>query len=393
MVPLKLKVNTQQCKKLFLSGILWLLFSYAGMAQYVYGVVKDAKTGEPLALSSVYFSGTTLQTASLQNGQFKLKSISGLPLDLVISHVGYYNQRIAIQQKNDSLFFEVLLQENTELLAQFNKVADDPNRPKYLRYFNDGCIGTSKVADKCKILNPYVIKFKATGREGSLNWELYAYSDSAIEISNPKLGYLVKFQLEFYHMTTTQITYFGYPLFVDQLDSSKIIQIKSARQTAYKGSKQHFFTALYNRKLNEEGFLVHQTQSVPKYMYNFELESLLDALSDDDSLNILQTEMPLDIYRYIDNTLNEPYQLLKYPYPFEVMYTNEKSGSRYRSEPKYSFGMEPRNGMQSSVVKIKNGTLAFYPNGSVASEYEFITVGYWSFEKIGDRMPSDYNPE
>lgn len=79
------------------SQILILLFPLLISAQSkVKGVIKDSKSGEPLASATLIIKGTTEGTIADFDGKFELETKQKFPFTLVISYVGYIDQELAV---------------------------------------------------------------------------------------------------------------------------------------------------------------------------------------------------------------------------------------------------------------------------------------------------------
>jgi hypothetical protein len=95
--------------------------------------------------------------------------------------------------------------------------------------------------------------------------------------------------------------------------------------------------------------------------------------------------------------MNETYYLeksavLQYYKPFEIRYTLNGEDKAYRNNWVYHNGMKRTLGQQTTIVRIQGFPLFFYPNGSYKQVRNLVTIGYWSFKKVGEIMPWDYQP-
>jgi len=80
----------------------------------VMGIVKDARTGEPLPFVNVYFKGTTIGATTDFNGHYSLESRKASDT-VIASYVGYYVARKSIQPNHFQVVDFSLEQENYEL--------------------------------------------------------------------------------------------------------------------------------------------------------------------------------------------------------------------------------------------------------------------------------------
>ncbi|MBI1226051.1 MAG: SusC/RagA family TonB-linked outer membrane protein [Bacteroidetes bacterium] len=80
----------------------------------VKGIVKDAKTNEPVAGATVMVKGTSTGTISEMDGSFELR-VADPNAPLVISYIGYDGQEVVIAEQN---FVNILLAENSQQLSE-----------------------------------------------------------------------------------------------------------------------------------------------------------------------------------------------------------------------------------------------------------------------------------
>ena len=96
----------------FLFAVL-LLFPVVLYGQHtIMGVVLDSLTQEPLQSATVYVNGTTLGTATDQEGRFELKDVR-LPATVVFSFVGYQAQAVELNRYPEAM--TIYLKTNDEL--------------------------------------------------------------------------------------------------------------------------------------------------------------------------------------------------------------------------------------------------------------------------------------
>ena len=89
-----------------LSPIFFLLFSISLMAQQqITGRVVDSE-GVPLYGSNIIIENTTQGTTSDQSGIFNIQNNQNLPVNLVVSYIGFKTQIIQFNG-NDSITIEL----------------------------------------------------------------------------------------------------------------------------------------------------------------------------------------------------------------------------------------------------------------------------------------------
>lgn len=166
------------------------------------GKVIDAVTKKIIPYSSIRILNTSTGTSSNDDGEFELKT-KKLPIELIISHIGYQEQKIKVTKKNTELLIklmplnitldEVLVKNNASTsnlyavsLAQkaYYKVIQSSKKTKY---------GKAYYRQKSKINNQYTelseiiydVKFDT---DGIINWDIiegrYALKQEGINNRN-----------------------------------------------------------------------------------------------------------------------------------------------------------------------------------------------------------------
>lgn len=356
------------------------------------GSVVDENTLKPIPLASVFIANTTYGTTSNKEGEFSLSFFKSEGLNLIVSHISYRTQSIKLRVDESSIQLKIKLQYKEHVLDQLT-ITNDNDRMYYLNHFIEGLLGESRNGRKCRILNPTVIHFISQGIMGGNNWQLKAMLDSSLQLENRMLGYLVSYKMEYFKFSNNDVSYFGYPLLTDRLDSlkngSKIIK---NRKETYKGSKLHFFRSLHTNTLDEEGFEVYKIVQFPIDSTDQEDYGLLQdsVFIGKANTRMVQTKERIQLYEYVKPQLLTGTPVLTIQEPFEICYVNKKEERYYIAKTKYYDGLRRRYKGQSTIVKLKNGEIKFYANGSTENIYELVTIGYWSYLKMGDFLPFDY---
>ena len=339
--------------------LLVLFFSFYTLflqAQFdISGVILDSASREPLSKASVFCQNTTLGTLTNKEGAFNLSLKSG-GYDLVFSYTGYHTQTIRVREqqklevllvKKDNSMEEVVLKSSFEVADGWQKYGD---------FFMEHFIGSTPNAEQCVLNNPEVLKFffyKKTNR-------LKVMSPDALQISNPALGYELRYQLDsfVYYYNNSINSYRGYCLFMEMEGSDSLKQQWSkARENAYYGSRLHFMHSYYDSTLLEDGFVL----------------SLLDSTKNKKF-----------------NKISNPYDQIEiwYPRKISVMYTKKNA------EPEYQKKMNlPKNvAFATSYIDIKD-TIVITENGYYYDQKDWINQGYWSWKNLADLLPYDYMPD
>lgn len=220
----------------------------------VQGKVLAKNDGEPIAGADVFYDGTSIGTITDMDGFFELDSKNPINSPLVIRFLGY---KTIIIQRIESSFNEFFLEEDVTQLEGVTLEPDTWSRAKKLAIFKKEFLGRTNHGSR--ILNPKVIRlyYKLS------NKTLYAYADVPIEISNKKLRYAIKYDLQDFEVTFGQgkgasngirRTYYrGASQFTD-LKKGPGKRIGRLRDKTYLGSLLHFFRSMYESRLSEEGY-------------------------------------------------------------------------------------------------------------------------------------------
>ncbi len=102
---IRLKWNSFLLKRMLgLLGLFLLNLQLVLAQQAVTGVVQDAENKKPLQGVSLQIAGSSIAVSSDANGHFKIEGASP-GQEVLISHVGYSNQRLKIDERTNYLIF------------------------------------------------------------------------------------------------------------------------------------------------------------------------------------------------------------------------------------------------------------------------------------------------
>jgi len=402
-------------KKLLLNLILLTCFSY-GFAQQTFsitGLIKDQK--ETLPGAAVYVSGYKISTVTNNDGKFVLANLKPGSYDILVQMIGYLPASKNVVIADKSVNIEIILTENATLLKEI-VVRPDQNREVYINLFKDYFIGKSPNAKQCKILNTDVLVID----DDKANRVLTIKATDFLIIENLALGYRIKYLLELleYDYNSKIIFYSGYPTF-EEMKGSKAKQKKWAknREIAYNGSNEHFFKALYDNKVTEEGFVIYKRIEIanknrlPDSLINAKIKQLTmgqnavgnlirynggnDSLSywmkqkrEPKKLNILN-RAPVLVDTLVKK-YNDALKLVSYTDELYVIYKNERETAEYDFSGHKQIRPLDIGNFQISAIKMLDQPVHFYANGAVANPRSLLYSGYWSYEKMADSVPMDY---
>ncbi len=246
-------------KLLFFFGILLipLVEAYAFQATFT-GKIVDEATKEPIAGANIYFSGTTVGTASLSDGSFLLKAPIKGRFNLIVSFIGYKKLVVPIIIGENLRVHEVIeLESDIQQLDEIQVTSVDDRRwRKAYEDFQEFFLGRDEFAYFCDIKNPYSLNFEWNQKE-----KLYsATSSEPLIIENKALGYQITVEIEdvSFNPRTNGGFYVILPRFqeMEAPDSLTYNTWMYNREQTYRGSSRHFFKSLVDGELKKSGFSV-----------------------------------------------------------------------------------------------------------------------------------------
>lgn len=339
---------------------------------YITGTVINAETKAPMQGASVFAENTTFGTATDADGKFVLQLPNG-GYSLIVTFTGFnsWSQRIS-NTENQPLSVSMTTKE--KMMQEVSIVSSGEVKngwEKYGKVFTDEFIGKSLNGSSCSIKNPEVLKFFYSKRKGRLK----VLADDAVMIQNDALGYIIKYQLDsFVHEYNTEVTvYTGNPLFEEMAatDSLQVLKWMAARKKAYYGSVLHFMRSVYDMQLSEEGF---EIQFIVKIKDNDTAIKLKDFYG---ALNFQATDSI------------SPVTILPNQLSMGVIYRKEKPSEEYLKENEN----EPSKFQFSTLNFQPKKQISIEQNGYYFEQNDLTFTGYWSWMKMADALPYDYEPE
>ncbi|MBO4234647.1 carboxypeptidase-like regulatory domain-containing protein [Riemerella anatipestifer] len=220
-------------------------------AQSIKGYIKDFRE-TPLSGAVIYIDGTQYKTQSNQDGKFYLLDVKAKTGNLIVEKKRFSSKIIPIEGLY-SQALEIKLEKETEIPEVKLLAYTDKAYKRYIEKFLNTLLGYDRAMVYVK--NPKDIQL-AYDREEHI---LKARAKAPLIISNEKLGYVVNYNLlEFeLNLSDNSLKYLGTSFFSPMKGSShKQLKWQTERLNAYYGSSLHFFRALYQDRLSEEGFSV-----------------------------------------------------------------------------------------------------------------------------------------
>jgi CarboxypepD_reg-like domain len=350
--------------------ILLTGISFSSFAQQEFtasGKIIDSATNTPLAGASVFCQNTTLGTTSKSDGAFSISLPNG-GYDLIISYTGYETQVVRISISHAANLFIALKQKDKTMqeisIVGSTEVPD--GLAKYGKFFTDNFLGTDTNAALSKIQNPEALQFYFSKKRNRLKVK----SKEDLVIINEALGYKIKFQLDSfaYDYSARLSVYTGFP-FYEELpgtDEQKAAW-KQNRVKAYRGSRLHFARSWYAHNLEKDGFALEKVDSASKNLKTSPVDNPYDSL----------------LYQVIENNDVE----INYNGRMRIIYKYALPDPQYLAENKMPAGLRS----QISILDISDG-FVIQQNGYFYDQNDVINIGYWSWQKLADELPYDYNP-
>lgn len=224
-----------------------LFLNITTSAQSISGQIIDYQTQEPVPFANIYFNNSYNGTASDAEGYFKLDISSNPGQEIIISSTGY--EPSLLSEYFPDKFYKIYLNEKVTVLSEVEVSAKDGmSREKKMRIFKTEFLGTTRNGKSCVIENEDDLRLVYFRSEKSL----HVFSDVPLIISNKRLGYQIRYDLEkFHYLERKRISYRGYAQFQeDTIPKKQLRSIERRRRQAFKGSRMEFFRLLWNEDLN-----------------------------------------------------------------------------------------------------------------------------------------------
>lgn len=363
-------------KNLFTTFLIFCI-SHTCIAQQGYyivsGKVIDKNSHLPLQAASVFAQNTTIGTATDAEGNFKLWLPNG-GYDLIVTFTGYEteNQRISSSDSAKSnLVISIGPKEKMlEAVAVVgtNEVKD--GWEKYGSFFLDNFIGKTSFSRGCTITNPDILKFFFSKKRNRLK----ILASAPLEVKNDSLGYKIKYSLDSftYEYNTQVCLYTGFPLFEEITPSSEEQKTTwhTNRLKAYNGSMLHFMKSVYSKRLKEEGF---------------EIQFVVKNGETDTAIQIK------DIYgglKFNKDDSAQSVEIMPNQRDVAVLYNKEEPDQDYLAAH-----TDLSKKFQLSIITIApQQSLVIEQNGYYYDQNDITITGYWDWEKVGNMLPYDFNP-
>lgn len=219
------------------------------------GKITDAVLKEGLPACNVYVNNSTIGTGADLDGNFIMTVTSFKEFDLVFSYIGYesFTKRI-IAKDGDEILLDVALKPLDFQLSEIEvKSKRDKKWEKQLKKFSKQFFGYSYFADKCEIVNAWVLDFEEEKNT------FKAIANQPLQIKNNTLGYNLEVNLQDFLVENDAYKIKGTFRFSEQEPPTKeqLEEWLKRRAEAYKRSYVSLFKSILDGKLDENGYQLY----------------------------------------------------------------------------------------------------------------------------------------
>lgn len=364
---------------------LLLLLTLTAHAQLTLtGRVVNGETDEPLPFASVFLANTTKGTTADDKGSFTLTNLQAGRFEMVVSSVGYETFSFPVYTDKPKTYV-IRLKPSTDLMEVKVKARRSPNWDKHLSFFIQNFIGTSQNALNCRLLNPKVVWFD----EDDETHVLKAGANEPLIIENNALGYRIKYLLESFVYDKSQhfLSYLGHPV-LEEMEARSPRQAKrwmENRRTTYYGSTMHFMRALHTRCVGEEGFVLNRIAE------QLDIENQRPGKEPIKTRILVRKILPVDSLIDADSS-SASVTMLKFRPLIQVTYLKEKEETEYSRTHAPLVTNRDRIG-QVSVLHMLSPNVLVEANGNYYEPLGILFEGYWSWEKVAEMLPLNYEPD
>jgi len=359
-------------------------FSQAGNGIVLRGTVLEYESNEPMIGVHVFVSGTTIGTATDRDGRFEFRYDNPpLEFDLVASIIGFAVEvssfeTVALIGTEIEFVLSPRVYEMGGVVITSTNEAWKENLERFKRLI----FSTTENGRKSELLNPEVLDFTVD----PVTDVLTAMANEPLRVENDALGYRITIHNPHLRGTEAGLIWGGEMQFEGLTPRNDRQERKwaSARKTAYGGSTKHFLTAVASDTIYESGFAVYTVPSpgtiVKQRKYRAEI-----------SLNPPTEEGEPDpsVLRYFS-----------FPEVLLVRYDRERESNRY-ADHMVLLGMRgaitPSNmrisraqDYQMSWLVLHSETAMIDHRGIEYGDVAMERFGYWSWERLGEMLPSDF---
>jgi len=377
-------------------GLICIVTSFTIYAQSIIkGKITEYGSGKPVVNANVFILKTLLGSSTSNNGNYEIKDVPEGYFTVVISHINYKTVKKRLSSSNgNTIIMNVELEPKLLQLPEVTvEETEDEEWEENFEMFEKQLLGTGFNAKHCKILNPYSVEFTKTDD----GW-LKAECNEPIVIDNYALGYKLTYFLEFFETNGYTTKFSGQPHFEEIIPDNgndKNIYDEN-RLITYCGSLTHFLKSLveqfnYLEKQDSVIFEEDTLASQVSLRLNSKLEengfTVLSASNLPWKSRFTPLYYPVNVAKIISECEGSNYYCLEFKDYLQITYNREWEDDeylemlgRYNEAPDY----------QTSWIKLHKDKVIIDRKGHFFDEFAIETFGYWSFEKLSDMLPFEY---
>ena len=369
--------------------LLCLLFIQNSFSQqfYIKGRVSDRETQLSLKGASVYINNTTIGAITDDNGDFELGPFQPGRYEVVASYVGYDPVLYSAEIKTTGIRILFKVDKKEQVLREV-LVLSSELRKQYLEIFKKYVLGISVAAEHCQIKNTEEVQFAS----GETKDEIVAYTEKALVIENPELGYTIHFDLlEFYYDKASTAAYFyGYTRFVDwgKDEQTKKKWVRKRKQT-YEGSTVHFFRSLVNKQLAKAGFTVYQLKNMQKEKNDTARKQTLSK-KNNTGMQMSTRAIEDSMIRLYSNSVYRIYELRVHD-GWRIFYENNTDLKLEIIRKAFLTGQPPKGTVTG--LRLREEPVLITERGIILTPLRVFYDGIWGYERLANMLPEDYEVE
>ena len=374
----------------------------------VSGRVVDAMSQRPIPQAEILVGGTALRATSDASGVFALPKVplghhtvivvtpdygtAILPLAVdpagradVVLRVARDEEEQASSIAEEAYddpedYAEALRRENRLLrrrLAQYKRLYEQAVEQPGGRALFERLYAGTEVVPACALLNPEVLRFESKESSGGFTSTTVA-ADEPLVVENRWLGYRVRVALVDFTMTQRRR---GHSVRHDNVVAFEALAPRNDdeagrwaknRLKVYRGSLQHFLTALAARRAEREGFRVYAG-------------TFVDDASTYGSSFSRAYDIEVDPAPYVATT-EHPYERslalveeLKVTFPTQVLVDDTDF-------------VGVSMGDQTSWLRVQQSPVPFTTDGRLLEPERVRLSGYWSIRRLCQMLPQGWSP-
>ncbi len=368
---------------IFKNSILFLILGYSTLVNcqskgLTINVISEA-TQKPIQDAHVFIANSTIGGFTNTNGIIKLNVPEESTNEIIISHLSYQALSISSEEylsSNGELIVS-LTQSNIDLSNIVISAKRDKQWKRNFNRFKKAFIGEGKIASKCEILNPEVLRFE------ELESGFKVSAVDLIQIKNEHLQYKLYFLLNTFEIDKNGSTRYQGRSFFEELQESKSKKVIDQRQAVFEKGLRYYLKSIIDGTSQDLGF----KSSIQKYTDNQFIE--LSQINPSEYL--------------IFDEQNQIYNLYFSEF-LQVINLNQKS-SILETKANLVSGLErsrfgnPTDGKRSKIeyatsqLYKTSPTLILDKYGHLLNPNTIKEYGYWANLKVAHLLPWDYKLE